>query len=238
VSKYLLTGIGRCSVCCGGLTVRSRQHGKQRSFRYVCATYHYRGKAICNNGLELRREIADSAILSAIEADILRPSVTERAVRRALDALERDGPDQRRAALSRDLARTEGELAHLVAAIAEGGALAPLLDAMRAREQERERLRCELRSLDSVIGLRPRDRRAIEQTYAGTLVIENRRTVIKREDDRRCELREGLVDMAASRHEPTGAVFDVCECSEAIEPRLEDPLGMIEGLADAAARWV
>jgi site-specific DNA recombinase len=42
-AKYLLTGLGRCGVCGGGLTVRSRAHGKaQRSYRYVCSTHHYR----------------------------------------------------------------------------------------------------------------------------------------------------------------------------------------------------
>jgi DNA invertase Pin-like site-specific DNA recombinase len=99
-SKYLLTGIGRCAICGGGLTVRSREHGSRRSFRYVCATYHYRGKAICRNGLELRRDVIEPAILSAIESDVLRPSVLDRAVRLTLDALEADRPDDRRTAFA------------------------------------------------------------------------------------------------------------------------------------------
>jgi site-specific DNA recombinase len=54
VSKYLLTGIGRCGVCGGGLTVRSgKRSAGQRWHRYVCATHHYRGVAMCANGLEL-----------------------------------------------------------------------------------------------------------------------------------------------------------------------------------------
>jgi hypothetical protein len=63
--------------------------------RYVCATHHYRGKAICANALELRGEVVESATLEAIEADVLRPSVVERAVQLALDALDADRPDDR-----------------------------------------------------------------------------------------------------------------------------------------------
>jgi site-specific DNA recombinase len=161
-SKYLLTGIGRCGVCGGGLTVRSRIQGGRRVHRYVCATYHYRGKAICANGLELRGDVVEPATLAAIEADILRPSVMERAVQLALDALEADRPDDRRSALKRELTRTEAELGRLAAAVAEGGSFATLVDAMRARETQADRLRNEIRALDLQLGGRPADRKAIE----------------------------------------------------------------------------
>jgi site-specific DNA recombinase len=162
VSKYLLTGIGRCGVCGGGLTVRSRIFGGRRVHRYVCATHHYRGKAICANGLELRGEVVESATLAAIEADVLRPSIVERAVQLALDALEADRPDDRRSALRRELTRTEAELGRLAAAVAEGGSLATLVGAMQAREAQADRLRNEIRALDVQLGGRPADRKAIE----------------------------------------------------------------------------
>jgi site-specific DNA recombinase len=103
-AKYLLTGIARCGVCGAGLTVRSRAHGAGRSFRYVCATHHYRGRAICANGLELRQPLADDAVLELLEADILRPSVVEQAIAMALDRLwsEPKTPD-RRAAIAQQL---------------------------------------------------------------------------------------------------------------------------------------
>jgi site-specific DNA recombinase len=161
-SKYLLTGIGRCGVCGGGLTVRSRIQGGRRVHRYVCATHHYRGKAICGNGLELRGEVVEAATLAAIEADVLRPSVIERAVRLALDALDADRPADRRTALKRELTRTEAELDRLAAGIAEGGALATLVGAMQAREAQADRLRHEIRTLDTQLGGRPTNRKAIE----------------------------------------------------------------------------
>jgi site-specific DNA recombinase len=161
-SKYLLTGIGRCGICGGGLTVRSRIQGGRRVHRYVCATHHYRGKAICANALELRGEVVESATLEAIEADVLRPSVVERAVQLALDALDADRPDDRRSALRRELTRTEAELGRLAAAVAEGGSLATLVGAMQAREAQGDRLRNEIRALDVQLSGRPADRKAIE----------------------------------------------------------------------------
>ena len=55
-------------------------------------------------------------------------------MRLALDALEADRPDDRRAGLKRELTRTEAELGRLAAAVAEGGALATLVGAIQARE--------------------------------------------------------------------------------------------------------
>ena len=136
--------------------------GGRRVHRYVCATHHYRGKAICANGLELRGEVIEQATLTAIKADILRPSVVERAVRLALDALEADRPDDRRAGLKRELTRTEAELGRLAVAVAEGGALATLVGAIQAREAKRDGLLHEIRALDVQLGGRPANRKAIE----------------------------------------------------------------------------
>jgi hypothetical protein len=80
--------------------------------------------------------VVESATLAAIEADVLRPSVVERAVQLALDALGADRPDDRGSALRRELTRTEAELGRLAAAVAEGGSLATLVGAMQAREAQ------------------------------------------------------------------------------------------------------
>ncbi len=104
-AKYLLTGIARCGACGGGLTVRSRGHGKERAFRYVCATFHYRGKAICSNGLEMRQPDAEATILDFLKTEVLRPAVINRAVQLAIEALTTErapgATDQRRRALAR-----------------------------------------------------------------------------------------------------------------------------------------
>lgn len=157
VAKYLLTGIGRCGVCGGGFTTTSgRAAAGGRWHRYVCATRRNRGVAMCANALAVPVEAVETMLLTAIESDVLQPRIVERAVARALDEL-RDGGDAavtRRATLAGALAREETQLARLARAVAEGGNLSTLLEAIRNGEQQRDRLREELRALDATAGAR------------------------------------------------------------------------------------
>jgi DNA invertase Pin-like site-specific DNA recombinase len=43
-SKYLLSGFMRCACCGAALTVRSSNHGRQRVFYFICASYDHRGR--------------------------------------------------------------------------------------------------------------------------------------------------------------------------------------------------
>jgi Recombinase zinc beta ribbon domain len=166
-AKYLLTGIARCGVCAAGLTVRSRAHGRRRSLRYVCATHHYRGRAICANGLELHQSIADDAVLELLEADVLRATVVDQAISIALDTLCRDRGGDRRTALTQQLAETERKLRQLTAAVEAGGHLPALIAAITEREEQRAVLRVELEAL----GAMPtrRDRKALERALRARL---------------------------------------------------------------------
>jgi hypothetical protein len=75
------------------------------------ATHHYRGVAMCANGLELRREVVEPALLSAIEGDILRPFPSwSEPWSSPWPRWEADRPAARRVGLARDLARTEAKL--------------------------------------------------------------------------------------------------------------------------------
>jgi site-specific DNA recombinase len=77
-AKYLLTGIARCRVCGGGVIVRSRDHGRKRSFRYGCYCYHVKGKTICNNRFEVPLDIADQAVFEAVRQDVLTSARSRR----------------------------------------------------------------------------------------------------------------------------------------------------------------
>jgi ssDNA-binding Zn-finger/Zn-ribbon topoisomerase 1 len=57
-SKYLLTGLSRCSSCGGTMIVRSRRHGRRRAFFYACSSLHHRGKTVCANSLEMPLQAA------------------------------------------------------------------------------------------------------------------------------------------------------------------------------------
>jgi hypothetical protein len=112
--KYLLTGLARCGCCGGGVLVKSRQHGRKRSFRYGCSSYHLRGTAICKNRLEALMDAADEAAFDMIERDVLDPSVLEQAMEYALQRLSlRRGDDDRLMTIEAEIDALGGELSRL-----------------------------------------------------------------------------------------------------------------------------
>ena len=62
-SKYQLTGLATCSVCGGGMIVKSRDYGSRRKFAYTCAYHHQRGRSVCDNGLEVPMVVTDREVL-------------------------------------------------------------------------------------------------------------------------------------------------------------------------------
>ncbi len=152
-SKYLLTGLSLCGQCGGSLYVRSRSHGKGRILFYGCTSYNLRGRAVCTNNMEMPLDEANASVLRQIESDVLHPDVVMEAVRQAVDRLR---PSQgeleaKRKALIAEVETIDAELARLADAIAAGGNLPALLDAVRERERQKQRLS---RSLDDLTGMR------------------------------------------------------------------------------------
>jgi site-specific DNA recombinase len=149
-SKYLLTGMSRCGLCGGTMIVRSRSHGKRRAYFYACSSFHHRGKAVCVNSLEMRLEDAEGAILTALERELLDPEILEAAAARAAArvAAPPENMDTRRHTLETALAHTEAALGRLTQAVAEGGVVATLVQAIRDQERRRQALQAELRDLE------------------------------------------------------------------------------------------
>jgi hypothetical protein len=85
---------------------------------------------------------SDAAVLEAIEADILRPEVITATLRKAVDRLKPANLAAR--ARLADLQRRHGtiiqELDRLTAALAAGGNLTTLVQAIREREEQRDTL--------------------------------------------------------------------------------------------------
>src|SRR5262249_42343689 len=140
-SKHLLTGLGRCGLCQGGLLVRSRAHGtgraRRRAFFYACASFHHRGSSVCPNSLEMRVEAADGASQTKLEEQILDEDIITEAMRRAIARAKCEPEDlsDRRRALEERGTQIATELERLTAAVLEGGQAATLVQAMRTREQ-------------------------------------------------------------------------------------------------------
>jgi hypothetical protein len=121
-TKYLLSGLSRCGVCGGGFVVRSRAHGRTRSYRYGCYCNHTRGRHVCVNGKEVLKDIAERAVLNVLRDEVLQPAVVTMALDVALDALTEPIQEaERRGALTAQLATLDRELTNLAAIAAAGG---------------------------------------------------------------------------------------------------------------------
>ena len=157
VSKYLLTNLALCGCCGGSLKARSRSHGTSRKHFYGCSGYHDRGRTVCTNQADVPMSDADDIVIEALLDDILDPSMVRDAVDVALEILQRDDSPDRLARLDADLQTLNQERARLAAAIATGGDLGALLDALRTRDELRRRLEAERATVAAQTPLRAAD---------------------------------------------------------------------------------
>ena len=81
-SRYLLSGLASCACCNSSMFVRAR--GRQPTARWGCMTRHLRGAAVCPNGLEVRLDDTDAAVLEAVASQLLRVEVLDTALAKAL----------------------------------------------------------------------------------------------------------------------------------------------------------
>lgn len=151
-SPYLLVGLLRCGTCGGSMEVLSRATGKKgrRSFEYKC--YAARRKGTCANKVPAPMSDTDTAVVRAIEDTLLAPEVVAQALAHAEALLARDTTAEERDQVAADLRRTEQAIARLTEAIAEGGDLRSLVDALGAQETKRRELRARL---DGLLAPRP-----------------------------------------------------------------------------------
>jgi site-specific DNA recombinase len=143
-ARYLLTGMLRCSECGGSFEALSGSHGRRRAYVYGCATHRRKGAAICANGLVVPMEDADDAVLAAVEDTLLNPAVVARALDYATEALAAHRTADRRTEIESDLAAVEQAIGRLTAAIAAGGELTSLVEAVRVQERRRGELQAAL----------------------------------------------------------------------------------------------
>ena len=142
-SKYLLPGFARCSCCNGGLHVRSTHHGspgkRHRAFFYACTAYFNRGPQVCSNGLRVRMEAVDSAVLKELD-NLLTPDMIPDVLARARQLLEPGGTSELLERINTELAAAERQVERLADAIAAGGELQALVTRLKAAEATRQEL--------------------------------------------------------------------------------------------------
>jgi PAS domain-containing protein len=142
-SSYLLVGFARCGVCGGAVGTDLRAHGsnghRTHVPHYACLDHKRQGDTVCTNGVGLRQDTLDRAVLLAI-IDALRPEVLEPAVNKALDkvAYARSHEASRRRQLERELEDIEGRLGRLLDALADGVLAGDEIKARLAAEKSRK----------------------------------------------------------------------------------------------------
>ena len=150
-SIYLLSGFARCAQCGGGFASHSRSHGKQRVLFYACTSHWKRGAVVCRNGLVGRMDTIDAEVLATLEMDILRPSVVERAIRLALDALRPERQHKKHERLVRQVEQARAECDRLADAIQRGGPIDVLIDRLSAAQARRLELEAELTAQRTIV---------------------------------------------------------------------------------------
>ena len=143
-SKYLLVGLSTCGVCGGGMSVRSRSHGRVRAYYYVCTAYHTRGRSVCENGYDLPMGATNDVVLETIGDRLLSPDIIQAAIERAAEQMQDQPVDGTADILRSELASVETELERLTAAIAAGADLASMVKAVKEREARRKTLAAQL----------------------------------------------------------------------------------------------
>lgn len=75
-SMYLLSGLLRCALCGAAMVIAAH-----RPVRYQCSTNRHGGPAACGNGLTVRKDVAEAALVEPVLEQVLSPAAVEHAVR-------------------------------------------------------------------------------------------------------------------------------------------------------------
>ncbi len=110
---YLLSGLVKCSVCGGSLTVVNSRDGATPIKVYVCSFRRDRGESVCKNSHGRPVEKLDAGVLNWVNSNIL----SEELVLDALKSLRRRMIEKSRTT-TRELPRLESEAAKLKAQVA------------------------------------------------------------------------------------------------------------------------
>ncbi len=149
-SRYLLTNLAQCYRCGGTLQACSRSHSETARRRfYGCSAYHDRGRTVCPNGRDVPMSEANEIVIEALLDDVLDDSMLNDAIQEALQILQGDDVSDRAARVDGEIAKVDRERTRLVSAIAAGGQLSGLVEALQPRERQRQGLEAQREAMRS-----------------------------------------------------------------------------------------
>ncbi|HJU03965.1 MAG TPA: hypothetical protein VJ692_02360, partial [Nitrospiraceae bacterium] len=127
-----------------------------------CAYHHKRGNAICDNNVQIRQDILDSAVLHAMN-EVLDERVLEASVEAALETIrkEQDKFPDKRLAMERELSLIQTRLHHLVEMVANGKATDSVVASLHHEEARKKFLVEEVTRLDDLANVISLDARRV-----------------------------------------------------------------------------
>lgn len=159
-SGYLLSGLGRCTVCGGPIWVLSGNGGpvgkRHRVPYYICGRHHSRGTTVCTNDHRVQVPRLDEPVLAAIEASVLSPDAVVYAIEQIMRkvAERRAAQPEKPRDIAADLKKIERKIDNLVAMAAEGHegqTPRAVLAQIKTLEQQADALRAELRQYEAPV---------------------------------------------------------------------------------------
>ncbi len=180
-SSALLSGLGACGVCGGGMSRITGGVSSARAY-YTCCKNHKQGLAACTNNFRQRVEDVDKVFLEGLQREVLTPAVTRRILELAADRLRREieAEPSKVEGVKRQLAKIKAEMGRLVTSIADGNAPQSVLNAIREREDRQKVVSQEIARLEAIPALTDTDldeaMKEIEQDLAsfGDILRESR----------------------------------------------------------------
>jgi DNA invertase Pin-like site-specific DNA recombinase len=145
-SRYLLSGLLRCGVCGGSMSVTGGDKNGKDGRRYACSQHASKGPAVCANSMSIKTTVADEVIATEIRERLATPQKLEEAaeiMREELAAALKEIPDQE-GEVRDALAKVDNEIGNFVRAIAGGIDASSVAEALKGAEAKRDELRDEL----------------------------------------------------------------------------------------------
>lgn len=152
--RGLFTGFLHCGACGRAVSVVSQHRYRGRLYRYYgCTSYAKNGHAVCDNRVTVRAEEAERALLAGVQAEVSRPDTLAYIVAQLSAALQAatNARPSRRESLLRQRETVADKIRHLLGAVESGITSTTVLEALRAREGERDTLDAEIAMLDAPV---------------------------------------------------------------------------------------
>jgi len=148
-SKYLLSGLMKCGECGANFIMRDKR-------AYACSSHSNGGRHLCDNGIRVKREIAEGAILENLKIRLLNDDAVRyvtKQFKQALRELETQPDDSKR--LQGQLRMIDAKLAKLVEAIEAVGVSDTLANRLTMLEQERADTELAIERVPAPVRFRP-----------------------------------------------------------------------------------